>query len=919
MNFKENIENNTNQVINIDNVIQNNIIPNVVNMPDYIDTSMANALAEDILEGEVAVVNGQRIIGNRPDLNNVLVNQSNLINDIDNLLDDISNEIPIPEIPMGLKLGGSKYIPNMVYDMSNINDMSNFFRDVDFSYQDVYHRCIDINYFKMSNITNMCYMFANSNIWFDGMNFNTVNVVNIAGMFKNHKSLNINDVLLNCDFSNVTDANELFAYSNVCDYNYNQNEFDAINSVNINVSNMLPNVEHIDGMFAGMHGVKNIYITDIYNIASVNNMLNFKAESLDSLIIKNINNVGYADNFIGGAKVTNLYIDNVYIVNTSNCISPMYTPSGINIHISNTNLNYGLVQNIFCINTVEYVIDNVDGKNVYIEPNNYKGSNRLSNFRLNIYNVRYNYQQFSRLFDDCRNLKHVYINGMDNSVKMTGYMFANCTNLIDIEIPNLWSGGINGYAGTSYMFKDCHNLQNIDLSDWNTYNLRSTLGMFVNCYNLTNIKYPEGRNIVYKYIDTTYTFYRCDNLVHIDLDWLFEALPVIDNSGKIVSTVHGCYNLKSINISNLNFSSTNNGRLQNVVNECPNITTVNALNWKVPDRFTSYTNLISRFFRSSYRNIENLQVSNWNININNCYNMFYNSKMLKNLNMSGWVTNNLVNTSRMFYWCNNLISVNMANWNTSSVVNMSDMFRLCNNLSDIDLTNWDVHSVINMSGMFNTCNVINLDVSNWDISNVTSLTCTFSWCGSLKNLDVSKWNSSNVTSLWGTFNWCPNITNLDLGNWDVSNVTTIMYIFTSDFNLRDINVSLWDTSKINQAAYAFQSCHNLVDINISNWNVNNITNTYSMFDGCNSLVNIDVSNWKLSNVTNITRMFAYCNNLSDASIDGIINMILNINVSNLNYTNLSNMNSNSIFNYTNINNTRYQNRWTELTNAGWTY
>lgn len=113
----------------------------------------------------------------------------------------------------------------------------------------------------------------------------------------------------------------------------------------------------------------------------------------------------------------------------------------------------------------------------------------------------------------------------------------------------------------------------------------------------------------------------------------------------------------------------------------------------------------------------------------------------------------------------------------------------------------------------------------------------------------------------------------------------------------------------------FTGCFNL--FSIPNFNTTNVTNTVQMFNSCTNLVNIPEFN--TSNIVNMSGMFSFCNNLSDASIQNIINMCLNSNITEISIKNLSNVLSSSPFANTNIDNSKYQNRWAELDAAGWTY
>ena len=92
---------------------------------------------------------------------------------------------------------------------------------------------------------------------------------------------------------------------------------------------------------------------------------------------------------------------------------------------------------------------------------------------------------------------------------------------------------------------------------------------------------------------------------------------------------------------------------------------------------------------------------------------------------------------------------------------------------------------------------------------------------------------------------------------------------------------------------------------------------WAMLSGCGNLE--DVPQFNINNVTNITQMFGVCNKLSDASIQNIINSFLNSNITNTTIKNLNNSNQYSPFYRTNITSSRYSNRLSELTAAGWSY
>lgn len=106
-------------------------------------------------------------------------------------------------------------------------------------------------------------------------------------------------------------------------------------------------------------------------------------------------------------------------------------------------------------------------------------------------------------------------------------------------------------------------------------------------------------------------------------------------------------------------------------------------------------------------------------------------------------------------------------------------------------------------------------------------------------------------------------------------------------------------------------------IDVSNWDISNITITHSMFRRCWVLEDIDISKWNSSKITNMDSMFEQCNNLSNASIHSIVNMC--INAVSVFRKNLSNLNTYSPFYNSIIDNSYYEDMWSDLSNAGWNY
>ena len=84
-------------------------------------------------------------------------------------------------------------------------------------------------------------------------------------------------------------------------------------------------------------------------------------------------------------------------------------------------------------------------------------------------------------------------------------------------------------------------------------------------------------------------------------------------------------------------------------------------------------------------------------------------------------------------------------------------------------------------------------------------------------------------------------------------------------------------NKLKNINYLFYRCNFLINLNLSNFNAQNVTNMESMFSCCRTLANLNLLNLNTQNVTNMESMFSYCRSLKS------------LNLSNFNTQNVTNM------------------------------
>ena len=275
--------------------------------------------------------------------------------------------------------------------------------------------------------------------------------------------------------------------------------------------------------------------------------------------------------------------------------------------------------------------------------------------------------------------------------------------------------------------------------------------------------------------------------------------------------------------------------------------------------------------------------------------MYPKFRVLKEIDLSPFNTENTTEMNAMFGGCSSLININLENFNTISVINMTGVFRGCSSLKSITFNDkFKTTSVINMSSMFSNCNLLtSLDLSKFNTTNVTDMRYMFSHCNSLTSLDLSNFNTTNVIDQSYMFSECSSLTELDLSNFDVHNVIDMESMFrgctsleaitfsdnfktSSVINMNDmfyycssllsLDLSSFDTMNVIDMSGMFSYCTSLKSINLSNFSTSSVTNMSSMFSSCSSLTELDLSSFNTSSVSDMSSMFSSCSSLTELDL-----------------------------------------------------
>ena len=164
--------------------------------------------------------------------------------------------------------------------------------------------------------------------------------------------------------------------------------------------------------------------------------------------------------------------------------------------------------------------------------------------------------------------------GLANLTKITGlenldtsatsdmrYMFADCENLTSIDgIDNLQTTKV---TNMSFMFAGCSKLASLDLSSFNTANTSYVESMFQDCENLQNIKFSPDFTIA-NASSMKFMFSGCSSLTALDLS-MFNTSQV----KKMIWTFKDCSSLTKLDLTS--FDTSNVIDMNGMFNNCSSL------------------------------------------------------------------------------------------------------------------------------------------------------------------------------------------------------------------------------------------------------------------------------------------------------------------------------------------------------------
>ena len=246
----------------------------------------------------------------------------------------------------------------------------------------------------------------------------------------------------------------------------------------------------------------------------------------------------------------------------------------------------------------------------------------------------------------------------------TALWFYKCEKLTKISgIHYLYTANV---TDMNHMFGGCRLLTDLDLSNFNTANVKNLDGMFSEA-GFTNLDLSsfDTSNVT----DMYGLFWGTTGLKNVDLS-SFNTSSVTTMRGMF----NYCWNLTNIDLSN--FDTSNATDIAVMFNECSGLTSLDLSNFK-----TDNVEEMTYMFRGC-SHLTNVDLSSFNTgNVTYMINMFEGCTSLTTLDLSSFNTAKLRYVSQMFKGCSALNAIYVGSeWTTNNIETSNEMFSGCTNL-----------------------------------------------------------------------------------------------------------------------------------------------------------------------------------------------------------------------------------------------
>ena len=242
---------------------------------------------------------------------------------------------------------------------------------------------------------------------------------------------------------------------------------------------------------------------------------------------------------------------------------------------------------------------------------------------------------------------------------------------------------VKGMTDASCLFMQCENLTKVDLSKFDTTQIKNMSCMFAWCNKLSGLD-VSGFDTS-KVTNMNSMFCECHSLTSLDVSH-FDTSNVTEMN----SMFSFCEKLTSLDVSGFDTSKVKD--MNGLFLDCEGLTSLD----------------VSHFDTSNVTDMEA---------------MFQQCEQLRSLDVSNFDTSKVTNMYYMFAFLESIESLDLSNFDTSNVTDMRFMFLGCEKLKVLDVSGFDTSQITDMSGMFSYCDALTgIDLSGFDVGKVTDMT-----------------------------------------------------------------------------------------------------------------------------------------------------------------------------------------------------
>lgn len=481
-----------------------------------------------------------------------------------------------------------------------------------------------------------------------------------------------------------------------------------------------------------------------------------------------------------------------------------------------------------------------------------------------------------------------------NAIRATElyHMFSN-SGVQTVDLSNFNAISYDGYL-IDTMFANCSDLKELNLSNFGSTKISSIAGMFDGCPNLTKLT-MHAFAISTKSVD--------DSGQIMSKTLLSKTSPLVvtpitdkgyGNSSitDIKQAISGLKKLQYLDLSNFYaYSITDMSYMFSGFNALKTLDLTN-FNRTSADKININTGGDQTTMSKQTFAKADIDITQYWTKVTNMQSMLYGCNSLTTLTLTGFATDKVTNMNSMFYGCSSLTNIDFTGFNTSKVTDMSYMFLACSSLKTLDISSFTCSNVANgnMKSMFYNCSSLtDLNMSGINASKQTVMpTNMLSGCTKLATLNMSNFGGDKIQSLEGAFMGLTSLKTLNLSNFGTTSLTNTASMFYGCKSLESIDFTKFSTNNVDTMEKMFYGCSSLKTLDLSSFttdyssiiNYGNLdprpavmgwlyagyadfylTNMASMFNGCTNLTSVDISNLSTGSVTDMSYMFANCSSL----------------------------------------------------------